>query len=65
MIQEELEQKWNSINPHERTEQINDIIVSGKDLSDKYKSLDFIDYNFEELPAGFKNWLIQFFCIED
>lgn len=34
MIQEELEQKWNSINPHERTEQINDIIVSGKDLSE-------------------------------
>jgi len=65
MSQDELIKKWNSSNPHEKVTLINDIIESGKNLSDKYKSLEFIDSNFEELPSGFKNWIIDFFHQED
>jgi hypothetical protein len=65
MSQDELIKKWNSSNPHEKITLINDIIESGKNLSDKYKSLEFIDSNFEELPFGFKSWIIDFFHQED
>lgn len=65
MTQEELVLLWDSNTPHQNIILINDVIESGQNLSDKFKSLDFIDLKFDQLPSGFKNWLLQFFCVEN
>lgn len=64
MTNDKLIENWNQSTPHDRISLINSLVEKSA-LPDKYKDLFFIDSEYENLPQGFKNWLITNLVEED